>query len=171
MAYQPGVYTSILSKIKLITLQSKAIKLISGGFCSEIASSFFSQLRVLKIPYLYKLEIGKFVNADFQNRLPLNMSYYFTLTSNISHCITRTIQNSKSNLYTPCYQTASLQKLIKYQGVKIWIKLSSEIQNTSPKLFKKSLKTIYFNYKMIKLSIDSLYANHKTKVPIKRKIQ
>ena len=44
-------------------------KLIGGGLYNDNASPFYSQLKILKLPYLYKLEIGKFVNAHFQNCL------------------------------------------------------------------------------------------------------
>ena len=64
---------------KLVTLQNKAVKLIGGGLYNDKASPFYSQLKILKLPYLYKLEIGKFVDAHFQNCLPLNISNYFTL--------------------------------------------------------------------------------------------
>ena len=69
---------------KLITLQNKAVKLIGDGLYNDKASPFYSQLKVLKPPYLYKLEIEKFVNPHFQNRLLLNIFYYFALMSNIS---------------------------------------------------------------------------------------
>ena len=59
---------------KLITLQDKAVKLVGGGLYNDKASPFYSQLKILKLSYLYKFEIGKFVNAHFQNRLPLNIS-------------------------------------------------------------------------------------------------
>ena len=121
-------------------MQNKAVKLIGGGLYNDKVSPFYSQLKILKLPYLYKLEIGKFVKAHFQNRLLLNISNYFTLTSNISFHTTRTIQNNKNNLYTPRYDTARLQKSIKYQGVKIWNKIPSEIQNTSPKFLKKKFE-------------------------------
>ena len=64
---------------KLIKVQNKAVKLIGGGLYNDKVSPFYSQLKILKLPYLYKLEIGKFVNAHFQNRLPLNISNYFIL--------------------------------------------------------------------------------------------
>ena len=125
---------------KLITLQNKAVKLIGGGLYNDKASPFYSQLKVLKLSYLYKLEIGKFVNAHFQNRFPLNIFNYFTLTSNISHRTSRTVQNNKNNLYTPRYHKAGLQKSIKYRDLKIRNEIPSEIQNTSPKFFKKKFK-------------------------------
>ena len=62
---------------KLILLQNNAVKLIGGGLYNDRASPFYSQLKILRLPYLYKLEIGKFVNAHFQNRFRLNVSYYF----------------------------------------------------------------------------------------------
>ena len=105
-------------------------------------NSSMKQARSIKLPYLYTLEIGKFVNAHFQNHLPLNISNYFISTSNISLRTTRTIQNNKNNLYTPRYHTARLQKSIKNQGVKIWNKIPTEIQNASPKFFKKKFKKL-----------------------------
>ena len=60
--------------------------------------------------------------------------------SNISLRTTKTVQNYKNKLYTPRYHTARLQKSKKYQGVKIWNKIPSEIQNTSPNFFKKKFK-------------------------------
>ena len=78
MVYPFGVLYIRPIKKKLIKLQNKAVKLIGGGFCNDKASPFYSQLKILKLPYLYKLEIGKFVNAHFQNRLQVNISYYFT---------------------------------------------------------------------------------------------
>ena len=80
---------------KLITLQNKAVKLIGGGLYNDKVSPFYSQLKILMLPYRSKLEIGKFVNGHFQNRLPLNISNYFTLTSNIFLRTTRTIQNTE----------------------------------------------------------------------------
>ena len=49
-------------------------------------------------------------------------------------------------------------------------KAPSEIQNSSPKLFKNCLKTMYLNFKMNKLLNNFWYVNHKTKVQVKRKI-
>jgi len=50
---------------KLITLQNKAIKLIGGGCPREKVTPLYSQLKVLKLPDLFKLEVGKLVHAHF----------------------------------------------------------------------------------------------------------
>jgi len=62
---------------KLITLQNKAIKLIGGGYPREMVTPFYSQLKVLKLPDLFKLEVGKLVHDHFQNKLPNNLSNLF----------------------------------------------------------------------------------------------
>ena len=73
-----SAYTTHLKK--LITLQNKAVKIIGGGSYRDKASPCYSDTKILKLPYLYKLEIGKFVHAHFQNKIPQKISKFFTLT-------------------------------------------------------------------------------------------
>jgi len=75
--YGGSAYQSQLQK--LITLQNKAIKLIGGGYPRKKVTPFYSQLKVLKLPDLFKLEVGKLVHAHFQNKLPNNLSNIFFL--------------------------------------------------------------------------------------------
>ena len=50
---------------KLITLQNKAIKYIGTAKFCHSASPYYNHLKILKLTDLYKLEVGKFVQANF----------------------------------------------------------------------------------------------------------
>ena len=133
-----SAYTTHLKK--LITLQNKAVKIIGGGSYRDKASPCYSDTKILKLPYLYKLEIGKFIHAHFQNKIPQKISKFFTLTRDISLRSTRSTQQTKTRLYIPRYPTSRLQKCIKYQGVTIWNQIPPEIQSASSKSFKSKFK-------------------------------
>ena len=75
-------YKSKLKKV--LSLQNKVVKFIGGGLLRSSATPFYSQLGILKLPDLLKLEVGKFVHAHFKNKLPPSLSDYFILTSEVS---------------------------------------------------------------------------------------
>ena len=62
---------------KLTVLQNKAIKLIGGGLPRDRATPFYYKLNILKLSDLFKLEIGKFVHAHFNNKLPFTLRLFF----------------------------------------------------------------------------------------------
>ena len=115
------------------------MKLIGGGSLYDSATVFYSQLEILKLTDLFKLEIGKFVHAHLHNKLPHYLNNYFTLTRAVSELTTRS-SNEISRLYIPRYKTNRLQKCIKYQGVKIWNEIPPNIQNLSKKLLNLNFK-------------------------------
>ena len=125
---------------KLTVLQNKAIKLIGGGLPRDRATPFYYKLNILKLSDLFQLEIGKFVLAHFNNKLPFTLSGYFSLTSEVSQKNTRSTLSRTNCSYIPRFRTNRLQKCIRYQGVKIWNDIPPEIQTTSPILFKKRYK-------------------------------
>ena len=86
------------------------------------------------------MEIAKIVHSHFTKYLPSKLSKFFKLTKNISSRATRATESSRNTLYILRYSTIRLQRCIKYQGVKIWNNIPSEIQNSSARLFKKKYK-------------------------------
>ena len=86
------------------------------------------------------MEVAKIVHTHFSSNLPSKLFKFFTLTKNISSRATRATESSRSTLYNPRYSTIRLQRCIKYQGVKIWNNIPSEIQNLSARLFKNKYK-------------------------------
>ena len=133
---------------KLSTLQNKAIKLSCGGSNQDHVTPYFKEFGILKLTYLRDLETAKFVHLHFLKNLPPQLSNIFVKTSQISTRLTRS--NSPFNnlsLYMPRFQTARLQRSIKYKGVKVWNAIPTNIQTETPRLFKTKLKKhILCNY-------------------------
>ena len=107
---------------------------------------FYSELKILKITDLYKLEIGKLVHAQFFNKLPYTLSNYLIESSNMSQKTPKNVWKGSKNFNIPKCSTAQLQRCIKYQGVKIWNEIFREIQNTSTITFKKRYKEHLLHY-------------------------
>ena len=75
--------------------------------------------------------------------LPKNLSNYFILTSQISEKSTRLNEKSKKTLHIPFYKTSRLQRCIKYQGVKIWNKISFKFEMLLTVFLNMNLKSTY----------------------------
>ena len=94
----------------------------------------------VKLPDLRDLETVKFEHLHFLKKLPPQLSNIFVKTSKISTRLTRsTCPSNNLSLYIPKFQTARLQRSIKYKGVKIWNAIPTNIQTETPRLFKTKL--------------------------------
>ena len=91
---------------KLITLQNKAVKFICAAKFCDSSSPYYKRLKILKLTDLYKLEVGKFIQANFKKMLPKNLSNYFILTSQISKKSTRLNEKSKKTFHILFYKTS-----------------------------------------------------------------
>ena len=130
---------------KLNSIQNKAVKLIGGVNYLDRATPYYSKLNILKLPDLYKLETAKFVFRFMHNTLPQSFSESFVKASEISSRTTRSSGNRHS-LYIPRYSIISLQKSIKYQGVKIWNSIPLRIQNLPFSTLKKIQNSFNTNF-------------------------
>ena len=101
--------------------------------------------KILKIPELIKHEMAKIVQNHFCNKLFPLLSKLFLKTSELSNGTTRSSNSINNTLYIPRYRTKRLQKCIKYQGVKIWNDIPSDIKNKNSRLFKSKLKNYFLN--------------------------
>ena len=126
---------------KLNSIQNKAVKLIGGENYLDRATPYHSKLNILKLPDLYKLETAKFVYRFMHNTLPQSFSDIFVKASEISGRTTRSSGNRHS-LYIPRYNTNRLQRIIKYQGVKVLNSIPLKIQNLPFSTSKKNTKLI-----------------------------
>ena len=125
---------------KLCTYQNKAVKIIGGGKFKDHATPYYHQLNILKLPDLYKHECAKLVYHFFHNTLPVPLANLFTKTGDISSRMTKSTHKYKQTLYLPLYPTTKLQNTLKYQGVKFWNIIPSQIKNLHFGAFKKKLK-------------------------------
>ena len=121
------LYPQILSKLQ--TLQNKAVKIIGGDKYMDHATTFYSKLKILKIPELYKHKVAKLVFYHYHQRLPPLLSNLYVKTNQVSQRCTRSSSTvNNPTLYIPLYKTIRLQKSIRYQGVKIWNEIPTSIK-------------------------------------------
>ena len=67
LLYSPIIWgsTFLMYLKKLITLQNKAVKFICAAKFCDSSSSYYKRLKFLKLTDLYKLGVGKFIQANF----------------------------------------------------------------------------------------------------------
>ena len=136
--------TSYLAKH--CTLQNKVVRDIGGGSYRKHSTPFYSNLKILRLPDLLKLETAKFVFRHLQNNLPPLISNLFIKTSDISVRHTRSSNLSNSlSLYIPKYHSARLQQCIRYQEVKIWNDIPLDIKNITYNFLKRNYKKYLSN--------------------------
>ena len=131
--------TSDRSLQQLITLQNKAVKIISGGQWRDHVTPYYEQSKILKLKDLYTYEVAKMMHKHSRKQLPSSFNSYFA-TVNAKHTRTTRLASSEFNLFLPRYRTKKLQRNFKYQGVKIWNSLSEELKILSFNQFKVKYK-------------------------------
>ena len=139
--------TSDRSLQQMITLQNKAVKIISGGQWRDHVTPYYEQAKILKLKDLYTYEVAKIMHKHSRKQLPSSFNSYFA-TVNAKHTQTTRLASSDFNLFLPRYRTKKLQRNFKYQGVKIWNSLSEESKILSFNQFKVKYKQkLLSNYK------------------------
>ena len=137
-----STYKSCLNK--LTPLRNKALRLTTNNIThnqhSARTTSLYKQLEILEIADLCSYEVASFTHKFSDDKLPSSFSKYFLKSKEVHKLGTR--QNVSSNFNVSHYNTARLQRSIKYRGVKIWQSLSSEIKRCSYKTFTKKFKKL-----------------------------
>ena len=85
------------------------------------------QLQVLKLNELHTYEVAKFMYKYTSKNLPRSFSSFFTTVASVHIWSTR-LASSQYSFYLPRYKTRTLQRNIKFEGVKIWNSVSFEIK-------------------------------------------
>ena len=134
--------------ILLCTFQNKVVLRIGGDSYRKRLTSYYSNLKILKLPDLLKLKTAKLVFRHLQNNLPPLISNLFINTSDISVRHTRSSNSFNSpSLYILVLKndSARLQRCILHQGVKIWNDISSDIKNKTYNFLKRNYKKHLLN--------------------------
>ena len=71
--------TSDRSLQQLITLQNKAVKIISGGQWRDHVTPYYEQAKILKLKDLYTYEVAKIMHKHSRKQLPISFNSYSTL--------------------------------------------------------------------------------------------
>ena len=134
-----ATYKTYLSS--LISLQNKAIKIISGAHWQDSAKPCYKKLMILNLNQLLTFETAKFMYKYTKNSLPETFTNYFSYVKDIHDRNTRS-SAIPNQLYIPKYRSSRLQRTIKYRGVKVWNDIDSDLQNFSFHTFKKLIKKV-----------------------------
>ena len=116
----------------------------TGGGNLVHSLPLFHELGLLKIHYIYKLQIANFVYACMSNLTPVQFKDWFTFISDMHNHSTRSRDH---NLFVPYARTTHNGiNSIKFQGPKIWNDIPINIRDShSKKNFNKSLKENYLS--------------------------
>ena len=130
--------------IRLLTLQKRAVRIISNAGFHDHTAALFCNLKLLKFNDLYHLKLGKFMYKYMNNALPLCFSSFFTLTSSIHSYKTRS--TSKKNLFVPRNRTSMYKNSLVQRGVTYWNNLDDSVKSaiTLP-IFLSKLKQQLLN--------------------------
>ena len=132
-----STHTTYLQKLQV--LQNKALKVVCNVSFLNSAKLLYKKLNILTIRNTYKHEVAKFVYNCNKALSPTPFLNYFKKTHQVSIRLTRQSED-KDNLYIPKYRSNRLQRCIKYQGVKVWNNIPTEIKKLSFNSFKSRFK-------------------------------
>ena len=126
LSFLGNTYKTYLKR--LTALQNRAVKLSVGAHWRDNTTNCYLQLQVLKLNELYTYEVAKFMYKYTRKNLPPSFSSFFTSIASVHTRSTR-LASSQYSLYLPRYKTLTLQRNIKFQGVKIWNSVPLETKN------------------------------------------
>ena len=107
---------------KVLTLQKRAVRLITHSGYRAPSSPLFSRLQLLRLPEIYKSHISMFMFKFIKNMLPASCNAYFQVNSNIKYC-TRKV----NYLCLPSCRTTIRENCVTVSGPKIFNSLPSHL--------------------------------------------
>ncbi len=140
---------------KIIILQKKTIRTITGAKYNDHSEPLFKNLNILKLQDMYKLEIAKYVIKSINNSLPISLNTIFVYSRNLHRQQTR--QNRYYKLIQPRARLNIITRSILNMGPKIWNEIDPNIYMNTNKTsivsissfvsrFKRHLIENYCNY-------------------------
>ena len=135
-----GATQTVLNK--LVSLQKRAIRLISGSQFLAHTSPLFSSLGILKINDIHKTQVLLFMYKYKHGLLPTSCSGFVQYNYNSAGCSLRNI----NEFSMPKYRLEIRKRAISILGPDLWYKLPQHIKELgSVNLFRKNLNGIYLN--------------------------
>ena len=120
-----STYPSNLKRILL--LQKKVVRIISGSAFDAHTEPIFKQLKILKLCDIFRFQVGKIMFLFKKRRLPIAFNNLFVIRSQLHSCNSR----NSSSLYTFSCRTNIRQFAIRTQGPRLFNSLNSEICNAA----------------------------------------
>ena len=122
---------------KLITVQKKAVRVITGAPWNSHSAPLFNTTKILKLLDINILQTYCFMYQHITSHLPTNFSDYFQTNSSIHQYNTR----SSNKLHIQSCNTSSRQATIRFRGTSLWNNLANNLK-TLPNIdiFKRKVK-------------------------------
>ena len=101
---------------RILILQKRAIRIIANAVFDAPSDPIFKSLKILKLQYIYLLQVGKMI-FKFKNRiLPQTFNNIFMLNSQIHKYNTR----RSKHFHVPKFRTNIRKFALRYQGPKLY---------------------------------------------------
>ena len=131
--------------LPLITLQKRAVRIITFSEYNCHSSPLFRKLKLLKVSDLLYLYCALFMYDYYSNRLPLIFNDFFMSINKVHQYQTRLA--SKISYYLPKARTNYGKFNIRFSGVKVWNSIEDSLKSKSRTCFKISIKeSLISNY-------------------------
>lgn len=158
---------------KIITLQNRAVRLLSGLPRRCNISLQYKNQRILKFEDMRIFEISKIMHQYSNGNLPVCFNKYFEEVANLHAHDTRS--TSSNWLFIPRFISGRSQRSIKFAGAKVWNDIPESLKCLPYHLFKNEyiksallsywlVNNIVLHLKILHLFIHSvnLYCRHVT---------
>ena len=124
--------------LPLITLQKRAVRIITFSEYNCHSSPLFQKLKVLKVSDLVYLYCALFMYDYYSNRLPLIFNDFFKSINKVHQYQTRLA--NKISYYLPKARTNYGKFNIRFFGAKVWNSIEDSLKSESRTCFKNLLK-------------------------------
>ena len=101
-------------------------------------TTLYKSKNILKISYIYELEVAKFIHSFNQKRFPKNFNMSFKPTNQFHNYQTRFLTNEIYWLQRVTLQ--NIKSFYFFNGLKIWNEIPLKIKNLSKQSFSKWFK-------------------------------
>ena len=112
----------------IINTQKCVIRIMTGSNCQTNSSSLFTQLKILKLCDIYKLQMGITIHNLKNNIWQINNTNYQLSNLNTIHKYNTRILNN-SHFYIHLLRTNFKKSSIMFAGPQVWQDVPNEIKN------------------------------------------
>ena len=129
---------------KVLILQKKSIRAINSLPYNEHTSKYFKEMKILKLPDLYRENLVTYFFNTVNKNANLNISQFIEHNQNIHQYPTR----NRTNIHLPLFRKTHTQAGFLYRGIKAWNELSGDLRSagTSVELRRKLRETCWQSY-------------------------
>ncbi len=120
---------------RIITLQKRAVRILSNADYLAHTSDLFLNHKILKLDQINILQTAVFMFKLHKDEVPTCFNTMF-MTNTKTHKYNTPLGN---NLRTPKHNTNIVRQTLKFMGTKVWNEIPTEIRNSHSNSIFKSM--------------------------------